>query len=719
MKKGQLPLRTAGLQSDYRSDRCDIVEDFYLPALAASMSYDRAVGYFTASVLSVLGQGLDEFAARGGRIRIVASPQLRHEDVEQIRGGYALRTVLEKAALRDLREACEDPRAASGLGKLGLMVADGLLDLKLAYVAAAGRIGMYHEKIGIFRDERDLVAFKGSANETLPGLVGNFESIEVFRSWHIEDGQRAQRIRRDFDDLWSDRTPLLRVIPFTAAMKLLTEEYAQRTGNQAHLEPLPIDGTTMVLPRPDTDGMLVIPEELDVRDYQKQAVQSWFDNGFRGILRMATGTGKTLTALSAAAQLSKGLRRKQAQAALLTVVVVPFQHLVDQWSTDIERFGMTPIRAYESTDSWYGKAASLLDALALGTSRGGVLVTTNATFSGDPFQSILRRHRGHFLLIADEVHNLGAKRLRERLPDSATYRLGLSATPERWFDDRGTEALQDYFGKVVFEMGIGDAIGAGALCRYTYTPVVVELDGEETELYGEVTEKIAKMLAVQEFSEDGDDDSPLGMLLRKRANILGHARAKLPALRDQMMKRRSEWFQLLYCAEGRHPLADGEYGDPHEPSQLQQAVRLAGENLRMASASYTSETPREKRRELLRRFSSGDDLQVLLSMRCLDEGVDVPAARTAYLLASSSNPRQFIQRRGRVLRRAPGKEYADIVDFIVIPPEQTSELHRETERRLVARELARVTEFARLAENEADTLDILRPLRLRFGLLDT
>ncbi|MGW0713053.1 DEAD/DEAH box helicase family protein [Streptomyces sp. NPDC002643] len=709
-------LRVTNLDSDYRSDRSDLVEGFYIPALRASTHYDRAVGYFNASVLTVLGHGLDDFATRGGHLRVVASPQIKQEDVAQIQAGYALRAVLERAALRDLEEACQDPRAAAGLGKLGMLVAEGRLDIKLAYICADNRIGMYHEKIGVFRDEHDLVAFKGSANETLPGLVGNFESIEVFRSWHPADSERAVRINRDFEELWADRTPLLRVFAFTDVARPLIEECARRTGTTDVPQP-PIDGTVITLPRPDTDGMLTIPADLQVRDYQKQAVQRWFAHNFRGILRMATGTGKTLTALSAAAQLAKRLKQ-EADLPLLTVIVVPYQHLVDQWAQDVERFGIAAIRAYESTDSWYRRASYLLDALALGTARGGVIVTTNATFGRDVLQPLLARHRGHLMLIGDEVHNLGARQLRGHLPDSAVYRLGLSATPERWFDDVGSAALQEYFGEVVFEMGIGDAIKGGALCRYTYTPVLVELDAEETELYGQVTEKIARALATQQFADDAEDESPLGRLLRKRANILGHARAKLPALRREISKREDDWFQLLYCAEGRHPLADGINGDLDEPTQLEQALHMVGQELRMPAAKYVSETPREQRRAILRRFSTGDDLQVLLSMRCLDEGVDVPAARTAYLVASSSNPRQFIQRRGRVLRRAPGKDFADIIDFIVVPPEGAEDLHRETERRMVARELSRVAEFARLAENEAATLDILRPLRQRYGLFE-
>ncbi|MFD3926499.1 DNA phosphorothioation system restriction enzyme [Streptomyces sp. NPDC058614] len=691
-----------------------MVEDFYVPALRQAEKYDRAVGYFTASVLAVIGRGIDEFIRRGGQMRMVASPYLIAEDIAEIEAGYELRAVMEKAAVRDLERAAEDPRAARGLGKLGRLVAEGRLDIKLAYVASGNRVGMYHEKIGVFRDGEDLVAFKGSANETLSGLVGNFESIEVFRSWDEWDRVRALRISRDFEDLWEDRTSILRVTPFTEAAKEVIERTALAGEEAGEAADVPSGGAPIVVAPADTAGMLTIPAGLKVRDYQKQAVGNWFNEKGRGLLRMATGTGKTLTALSAAAQMTKVLHQRG--EPLLTVVIAPYQHLVDQWAKDIEWFGVTPIMAYESKAAWFGRASHLLDALALKAARGGVIITTNKTFGDAAFQSVLNRYRGRLLLIADEAHNLGARHIRTKLPENAEFRLGLSATPERWFDDEGTDALTGYFGKIVFEMGIGDAIKLGALCRYTYTPVVVELDSEETEMYVEITTKIARIFSSQQGSDRVDEDSPLGALLRKRSNLLGHARAKLPALRREIEKRGEDWYQLLYCAEGRHPLSY-EDGAPEEPSQLDQVLDLVGNRLHMPAARYTAETKRPERRKVLQRFADRE-LQAIVSMRCLDEGVDVPAARTAYLLASSSNPRQFIQRRGRVLRQAPGKAMADIVDFIVVPPEEASDLQPESERKMVARELARVTEFAYLAENEAETLDILRPLRLRYDLQD-
>ncbi|WP_438291216.1 DEAD/DEAH box helicase family protein [Streptomyces sp. HUAS TT7] len=710
-------LRGCSLESDYRSDRSHLVEDFYLPALAASTTYDRAVGYFAASVIATLGQGIDDFTERGGTMRIIASPYLEPADIKDIEEGYELREVLHRAAVRDLEQAVEDQRAARGLGKLGRLVAEGRIDFKLAYVEERGRVGMYHEKIGVFRDGRDIVAFKGSANETRSGLVGNFEAIEVYRSWDPRDTDRAARISKDFEDLWHDRTPTLRVVPFTEAAKAAVERSALATTGRYELDDLPTGGAPIVMSPQPPAGALTIPQSLVVRDYQKEAVQNWFRNQCRGILRMATGTGKTLTALSAAAQLGSFLRKNDDNASLLVIVVAPFQHLVDQWAKDIEWFGVTPLRAYESSSKWSPRAHALLQNLALGGMSGGVIVTTNATFGGDTFQNFLVAYGGQLLVIADEAHNLGARHLRTQLPEKAQYRLGLSATPERWFDDEGTDALTGYFGEIVFEMGIGEAIRCGALCRYTYTPVLVELDDEEAELYAETSAKIARLIASgTDLRETADRDSPLGRLLKKRADIIGHARGKLEVLRTELEKRRETSHQLIYCAEGKHPLLyeQGTEG----PRQIDQVMDMVGNELQLAAARYTSETKRPARQDILRRFER-NELQIISSMRCLDEGVDVPESRTAYLMASSSNPRQFIQRRGRVLRKAPGKDRADIVDFVVVPPVGGEAIQYETERNLLRREFARVEEFAYLAENEAVTLDVLRPVRERYGLFDT
>ena len=254
----------------------------------------------------------------------------------------------------------------------------------------------------------------------------------------------------------------------------------------------------------------------------------------------------------------------------------------------------------------------------------------------------------------------------------------------------------------------------GALTRYLYRPRLVELNDAETNLYVDLTAQIATRIASGEELGKADPNSPLGFLLRQRAGILGHAEGKLAALRDDLSTRANSWFQLVYCAEGRRPT---EAGEPPGPNQLNEVMNLVGNQLHLAAHPYVSETPRKERKLLMRRFGTGDDLRVLVAMRCLDEGVDIPDARTGYLLASSSNPRQFIQRRGRLLRRAEGKDVAEIFDYLAVPPSGTP-INFTVERALLTRELQRANEFGKLSENYETTLEVLRPLKERYQLMD-
>jgi superfamily II DNA or RNA helicase len=388
-----------------------------------------------------------------------------------------------------------------------------------------------------------------------------------------------------------------------------------------------------------------------VRDYQREAVELWLRQQGRGILKMATGTGKTKTAMIAATQLGNVLRQRE--QPLILLILAPLQHLVDQWITEVESFGVRPVAVYESSQKWLPIVEEQLGEARMGQRPVVAMVATNASFAGEKFQSVLSRINQPLMIIADEAHNLGSSTYRSSLPATATYRLALSATPERWFDDGGTDALIDYFGPIVFELGLGKAIGMGALCRYIYVPRLVELNDDETSLYVDLTAQIAKRLAAGDSLKDADANSPIGFLLRQRAGVLGHAEGKLAQVRSDLDARAQSWFQLVYCAEGSRPT---EPGNPPGPNQLQDVMDLVGNQLHLATHSYISETPRTERKVLLRRFGAGDDLRVLVAMRCLDEGVDIPDARTGYLLASSSNPRQFIQRRGRLLRLADGKE---------------------------------------------------------------
>lgn len=702
-------LRSLDLSGRYRSDETDVVQGFYVPALSVASSYSRAVGYFTSTSMALFARGIERFDQQGGTMRLIASPQLDIDDITDIERGYDVRAVIERAALRALEQ---EPRGSvlNGLGIVGRLIAESRLDIKLAFVERAGRIGIYHEKIGVFRDALgDLIAFTGSANETLGGLLANFESIEVYSGWVPGDGARALRIEADFEDLWFDRTKYLRVEPFPdVARELLIE-----IGRNRPAATLPARDDALSPPPPVVTGppRLAIPASLTVRGYQRKAVEAWLENQGRGILKMATGTGKTKTAMVAACQLAGVLRQRE--EPLVVLILAPLQHLVDQWITEVEPFGVRPVAVYESSQRWLPVIEEQLTAVRMGQRPVTVMVATNASFAGERFQSILSRINSPLLVIADEAHNLGSSTYRSSLPPNATYRLALSATPERWFDDEGTDALIDYFGPVVFELGLGEAIEMGALCRYRYLPRLVELTESETDRYVDLTMQIAKRLAAGDSLDTHDPDSPIGYYLRRRTGVLGHAEGKVDLLRSDLQARRDLWYQLVYCAEGRRPV---EPGDPPGPSQVAEVMDMVGNDLELAAHSYVAETARAERRVLLRRFGTGADLRVLVAMRCLDEGVDIPDARVGYLLASSSNPRQFIQRRGRILRRAPGKDMAEILDYIAIP-QRGVPINFDVERNLLIRELERANEFGKLAENYEATLEVLRPLKEQYQLM--
>lgn len=699
-------LRDLSLSNRYRSDRSDIVQRFYVPAFKVATEYSRAVGYFTSTSLALYARGIEIFAARGGRMRLIASPHLNEDDVEDIERGYDARTVISRAAERALM-AEERNRVLDGLGTLGRLIAKQRLDIKLAFVEMNGSLGIYHEKLGIFRDARDdIVAFTGSSNETLGGLAVNFESVEVYRGWIDGDSTRASAIGRDFEELWTNRTPSLRVTEFPQVAR----EHLIKLGRE-RVQRLPIrDNALGREPLATKEQGLEVPSWLTVRRYQQEAVEAWLRQQGRGMLKMATGTGKTKTSMIAATKLARALKLRR--EPLVVLVLAPLQHLVDQWIDEIAAFGVRPVAVYESSQRWLPQVEEQLAQLRLGQRSIVTMVATNRSFSGAKFQSILARVSEPLLLIADEAHNLGSAATRAALPPQATYRLALSATPERWFDDEGTDALQNYFGPIAYELGLGDAIELGALCRYIYRPRLVELDESETQLYVDLSARIAALVAAGEDLA-GDADSPLGQLLRKRANVLGHAAGKIPMLKADLDKRKESWFHLIYCAEGHRPSSNGEVPGSN---QLSEVMRTVGNDLRLPAHSYVSETPRAERKVLLQRFGTGDDLKVLVAMRCLDEGVDIPDSRTGYLLASSSNPRQFIQRRGRLLRPAAGKDYAEIIDYLAVPRISES-INFELERRLLIREFERANEFGKLSDNYEETLEAMRPIKERYQLM--
>lgn len=673
----------------------DLVRDFFEPSLAASVYFDRGVGFFSSGWLRVNAQGLSVFASNGGRARWITSPILSEDDWRALRAGADARDDKAlRAAMQSSLDEIESRLESDTLNTLAWLVADNILDFKLA-VPRSRLTGEFHDKFGVFTDQNgDSISFNGSYNDSLQGLR-NYESIKVFRSWEAGENEFVHQDAIRFERLWNNQDENVEVFG------LNHDEIARILKLRTSSEPPYVSRRTT---RPS------IPASVDLRPYQREAIRKWFQNNGRGIWKMATGTGKTITALALAAKVLEGVSPKGVRP--LIVIVCPYLHLVDQWNDWARRFGFRPILCYGSRQSWASNVSDSITELLTGAVASQMIITTNATFGAEPFQRVLASANVPLLLIADEVHNVGSRQLLSALPSSAKWRLGLSATPERHRDKDGTEALTGFFGEPVFEMGIAEAIQRGFLTPYRYYPILVDLDTDEWIVYEELTRKIAKIYA----ADPEADNEALRFLLLSRARVVASARRKIPKLIELVQKLglQGAAHTLVYCGDG----SVDSPTDDSEQRQVEAVVEALGSHAGMRVAKYTAETPGPERRRILSSFER-EDLQALVAIRCLDEGVDIPATRRAFILASSSNPRQFIQRRGRVLRPAPGKDRAEIWDFLVIPGRRSFDAETfNTERGLIKRELLRVLEFAETAENGPQTHAVLRDAKREYNLLD-
>ena len=664
----------------------DVIADFFVPALSASVRYERGVGFFSAGWLRLTAQGMIPFAAAGGQARWVTSPILDQDDWLALQQGAAarhdavLRTVLERN-IDELARALEKDT----LSALAWMVADEILDFRLALPRNKLQGGDFHDKFGIFTDESDnRVSFNGSYNESIQG-TRNYESLRIFCSWSEPFVPLVNADSERFERLWNNLDPNVQVytLPDAARARILQLRSDARPYPIANRNILNLFNTG---PR--------VPPELTLRDYQLQAIEAWFANDCRGLLEMATGTGKTRTSLSGMVQLFERERR------LAIIIAVPYQHLVDQWLEDALGFGLQPLLAYKKKSDWLTKLHQQVLEYNRQDRKVFSVITTHATFIDSDFQEIIAKLQSPALLIADEVHHLGAERSRVALPGNVSARLALSATPDRWFDDAGTAALRSYFGKTVFQFTLSDAIKRGILVPYTYYPQLVELTLDEMTEYQELSEQISKLAAILASKEDESLQQRLERLLMQRARLLNSASEKLTALDSLISSVTDANHTLFYCS----------------PEQIDQVCHIVGWEHGWRINRFTAEEPNELRQQLLADFDNRE-IQALVAMKCLDEGVDVPSTRTAYILASSSNPREFIQRRGRVLRRALNKDDAIIYDFIVVPPQSWYSEHSVvSDKSIVERELRRFKEFADSAQNKHQALSVVWNIAEQYGI---
>ena len=513
-----------------------LLESFFKRCLTQATSYRRAAGFFSSSVFQAAEPEFIDFFRRGGAMELVCSPFFNVPDVRPLWDG-----LYGDKGWRGLpvETALLVPRNRRGAWLLAWSIANRHLEVRVALVVH-GQQAIYHEKIGLFKlDDGGLLAFEGSANESATAYVTNYERV-VVHGRNTGRAEFAEMVRQNYERLWANETPGLEVISLHEALRRqVIQERSDRMAERPEGEK-----TTSTLPEvpPET---LRLPPRLEIRDYQQSALSGWFKAGGVGIFAMATGTGKTITALATL----EALFRKVGPP-LVVIIVAPYLNLVRQWIGVSRTFGLNPINCSGSRAGWMASADAALFLVNSGARPVLSFVTTNSTFAESAFQDLLGRIQVRTVLVADEVHNLGARALQRALPDRVRLRLGLSATPERWMDEEGTQAIRDYFGGIVIALSLEEAlrIRPPVLTPYTYHPVLVPLDDEEREEYLRITRQLGRLMV--DPTAENLSDMALALLL-KRSRLVACARGKLTLFEQVIAPYRDTNFNLVYCGDGR------------------------------------------------------------------------------------------------------------------------------------------------------------------------
>lgn len=666
-------LKNVDIKFKYDSDKDDLVNDFYIPVLSNSVEYYRMSGYFSSSSLAISARGIADFILNGGKMKLLCNAQLTKEDYEIIEKTHQDSVEYVQRMFIDDLHNIEDEFVKNHVKALGWMLANGFLEIKIAI--PKDKKGIFHSKVGILKDnENNFISFSGSDNETAAGWLYNIEEFKVFKSWDSGEEKYVSSDLDTFFDYWDGITERTNVIDLPSAVREELIDFA------------PVSRKELVVISRKTRKV------INLRDYQDDAIDSWFAHDCRGLFEMATGTGKTITSLSAFKQLSS------TKDKLVTVIACPQLHLIDQWIKDVENFHTGKIlKASSKERKWKSKISALSRDFYMGLEDKVVIMTTHDTLASDFFVKKIKKIKSDKLLIVDEVHGIGSSQRINGLIEDYDYRLGLSATPKRWFDEEGTQVIYDYFGDVVFEFDIERALteinpdtGKHYLTPYYYYPIIVDLTDEEYSEYRDLSQKIAQAIARK---KNNNEKISLSALCNQRQKIINNAEEKYSAFKELLKEHEGIDKLIVYCSD-------------RQIDRVQEI--LNEENVipqhRFTHKESSGKTKKElfsQRELILQNFEKGN-YKALVAIKCLDEGVDVPVAENAIILSSTSNPREHVQRRGRILRNAPGKEYATIYDFLVFPKDGT-----EIGSKIMKKEIARYKEFAELAINSLDCLEIL------------
>ncbi|EOW9238680.1 DEAD/DEAH box helicase family protein [Vibrio cholerae] len=692
-------LNRAGLKFSYSSENSSIVKDFYIPALKDAQCYYRAVGFFSSASLSIAARGLAPLLRSGGDMRLIIGYPVSAEDFEAIKRGVGLNsqhTEIQKK-ISEFFLNLEDDLECRRLDALSFLVSSGRLQIRFALRPR----GMYHEKIGIISDsDGEKVAFIGSANETENALSDdlNSESINAYFSWYQEIyNLYGIDIEERFEKLWYDNQPVTKTIP---ASKEFIERLAEFHSGKCASEIIQaLEGIETKILEDSQEKIGDLPKlpeyigrhKYQLRTHQEVALKAWAENNYHGIMKLATGTGKTVTALHASTVLSN---HQAFNRGFCLIVSVPYQGLAEQWYEEMKAFNIHGLLCYKSQSLWLQELKNRVSEFNLSLEPAFLaLVVVNDTLRDNPsfLAEVNKINSDRIMFVGDECHNHANLKLLNKFP-SARLRLGLSATPwsEREADKQ--ELLESFYGEIVTEYGIEEAIEDGVLCPYDYHPVICKMNDEEADQYEHLTSSIAKLEATKESGKLINEDALMHLYLN-RTRLLGNLTSKLQALESLVSRQGIISHTLFYCGEGGYENDVGD--DEYAIDEVTKILHRRG----WRTSKFTSQQSLSLRKKIMNSFKN-TEIDALVSKRVLDEGIDVPACTQAFIMASTRNERQYIQRRGRVLRKSLGKDKAVIYDFVAFPPENRTHINCFTS--MMQQEKQRVDDFSLLSLNKAN-----------------
>lgn len=653
----------------------NIRDTLIVPALMCASAYKRSVGFFSSSVIDTIMDGIVAIARNQGKIQIIASPLLSQTDVDAISKGYAGRnTVMQQAFFRNIEDAMFSMEDSS-LDIFVELIATGIMDIKIIDMEAtktdSGNIGSYHDKLGVIEDRSgNKIVFVGSPNETVNGYQKNYEKVRVFKSWDESQNKYVQDECAEFDALWNNTNPFLTTYDFADALKLhVIKVREQITTDRANKK----------------DGPITL------RGYQRQAIEAWKNNNYHGFFVMATGTGKTWTAIYAAKEL---LQEKSA----MLVICAPYKHLVQQWSEDVKRaLPYADIVLVSSENhSWDSDLSRVIIKNRLNSKGQIVVISTITSFNLPRFKRAISKSKQQKILIVDEAHRFTNR--PESLKNEYAYMLGLSATPFSGKNVEKGKALMAFFGGQVFSLPIEDALERGYLVPYYYNPIVVYASEAEEERFRYLSMKMAACF------RNGVciDPDKLVKHHRNRLRVISMAQEKIDNMDWILSHVHEKDHFIVYCGDGR--LFDGSNADGVRHIRF---VKDHLDALGFKASQFTAAENISERMDLVDTFNRGE-ISALAAIRCLDEGINIPSIKGALILSSNDDYREFVQRRGRILRTFGQKKYANIYDVVVLPSIQTPGLAEI--------ELRRFYEYARLALNRDELIPAFEDRVAEYGL---